>query len=146
MTDRAVSTTLSYVQAIGIITLLFVGLFLTAGTVVSDTQEDAIRSEFEVLGNRIAADLSAADRIVRTTGPDSAGLTTQLPAEVAGRNYRINITTPATDLVNVTLTSRNPQVDVSVEVIVETTVVETTIPGGDIRVSYDGTELEVTNA
>ena len=66
--DRAVSATLGYVLVIGITTILISGLFLAAGGFVENQHERAIRAELEVVGNRLAADIAAVDRLALAAG------------------------------------------------------------------------------
>lgn len=149
MTDRGVSAVLGYVLTLGIVTLLISGLFFAAGNFVENEHERAVRSELEVVGNRVAADIAAVDRLALAAGSSGeAELLTDLPPRVAGKSYNIAISSvPATNTVYfINLTA--PDLDVGVEVRVKssTTVVERTVSGGDLRVVFNGTHVEVQDA
>lgn len=148
MTDRGVSTVLGYVLTLGIITLLVSGLFIAAGDFVLDQHERAIRAEFEVVGNRIAADIAAVDRLALAAGSNGeASLRTDLPAQAAGKPYEINVTDAGpSDVYAITLSTTDPTVSVEVQVRTATTLAEGTVSGGDVRVVYDGSQLEVRDA
>lgn len=147
MTDRAVSTTLSYAMSLTIITLLVTGVFMATGDFVEDERERTVRSEFKVLGNRIAADIAAVDRLAGADTDSTAELTTDLPTTVAGKTYRINVTNNATGPNDITLsTSSEPLIEVTVTVKTERPIATTTLSGGAIKVTYDGANVEVTRA
>ena len=145
MTDRGVSTMLSYTLTLAMVTLLVSGLFLTAGGYVEDQRERAIRSELTVIGNRIAADLGVVDRLALESDDSHIRLRTDIPESVAGSSYRLSIESlgsPSPYAIN--LTTTEPDVVVSVTVKLAMPVVPTTISGGDVSFAYDGTKMEVS--
>lgn len=149
MADRGLSAVLGYVLTLGIVTLLIGGLFLAAGDFVEDEHERVVRSEFEVVGNRVAADLAAVDRLALAAGSTGeARLVTDLPSLAAGSTYRISVEAVAgtSNDYHVNLTADDPAVTISVRVRVQTPLVESTVGGGDVRVVYNGTHLEVRDA
>lgn len=147
MTDaRAVSAVLGYVITLGIVTLLVSGLFMAAGDFVQSEHERAIRSELEVVGNRMAADIAAVDRLALAADADGeVRLRTDMPARAAGASYQIEISQSAvsSDVYHLNLTTRDPRVTVEVRVRTATALTEGTVNGGDVVVVYDGTTLEV---
>lgn len=149
MTDRGLSAVFGYVLTLAVMALLISGLFLTAGNYVENQQERAIRAELEVVGNRLAADIAAVDRLALAAGSDGeAELVSYLPPRTAGRTYQINIDqvagTPGTYHLN--LSTADPDVTVSVLVRVENPLVDVTVNGGDVVADYDGTDIEVRDA
>ncbi|MFB6361959.1 MAG: hypothetical protein ABEH59_11645 [Halobacteriales archaeon] len=149
MADRAVSTVLSYVLALGVITLLMSGLFLAGGTFVENEHERVIRSELEVLGNRVAADIAAVDRLALAAGSSGrAELETDLPARVAGKSYTISISplSGTSDVYFINMTAPDFGTDVEVRVKSSTPLVERETSGGDVRVVFNGTHVEVRDA
>ena len=146
--DRAVSTVLGYVLTLGIVTLLIGGLFFAAGDFVEDQHERVVRSEFEVMGNRLAADLAAVDRLALATGPGGeARLRTDLPEFAAGRSYELSLEPSGTaNVTRITVTMIDPEVEVEVLVRTATPVASGTVSGGDVVVVYDGSTLEVRDA
>lgn len=149
MTDRGVSAVLGYVLTLGIVALLISGLFFAAGNFVENEHERAVRSELEVVGNRVAADIAAVDRLALAAGSSGdAELLTDLPPRVAGKSYTIAVSqVPDTDTVYfVNLTAHDLAVEVEVRVKSNTPMVERTVSGGDVRVVFNGTHVEVRDA
>lgn len=150
MTDnRAVSATLGYVMVIGITTVLISGLFIAAGGFVENQHERAIRAELEVIGNRMAADIAAVDRLALAAGSSGeTELEVNLPPRTAGKSYDIEISQVAgsPNTYHLNLSTSNPSVFVEVRVRTKTTLVSATVSGGDVVIDYDGSDLEVRNA
>jgi hypothetical protein len=87
--DRGVSTLVNHVLAIGITSILIVGL-LTAGTsYIQDQQEYAGQDGIETIGNELARDVTQLLRL--SAGNGEATITTELPERVAGRSYDANV-------------------------------------------------------
>lgn len=149
MTDRAVSTVANYAVLLGIVTLLISGLFVGTSGLVTGQQERVIRSELTVLGNQIAADLGAADRLARQAGESGTmRATLDLPEHVGGSTYRIRVTDGATDTqYELTLLSTAPEVSVTILVRTHLSLATGTVDGGDIAIVYTAPDtLEVRNA
>lgn len=149
MNNRGVSAVLGYVLTLAIVTLLISGLFFAAGNFVENEHDRAVRSELEVVGNRVAADIAAVDRLALAAGPNGeAELLTDLPPLVAGKSYNIAISpVPGTNTVYfINLTAHDLDVEVEVRVKSNTPVVERTVSGGNIRVVFNGTHVEVKDA
>jgi len=140
--DRGVSTALGYVLGLAIVAALATGLFIASGEIVSDEREQAIRSELQVLGNQLAADVASVDRVVRSTDDDGpAGLTEDLPDSVAGSSYRIRLANDGAPPATLELTTEDPDVSVEVDVMNGTAVGTSVVSGGDTTVYYDGSEI-----
>lgn len=138
MTDRAVSVTVNYVMTITIATLLLSGLVVSTGGLIESQSEEAIRSELDVLGQQLAADLGSADRLaaVATGNNAEVRLESALPTRVAGTGYTIDVTGDT-----IVLRTTDPEVSVSVQFTVsEGMVVETerTVRGGNVLIEWDG--------
>lgn len=142
--DRGVSTVVGYVFALGISSLLVIGLLVATGGYVSDQRQSTVREELEVIGEQVAADLAASDRLVRAGG-DEIRVSRKFPDEVTGVPYTIEIDPAAGDRVTIQLSTEDPAVVVEVGVRIRTAVAARTVAGGDIVVRYTGTTLEVTN-
>lgn len=148
MTDRGVSTVLGYVLTLGIITVLVSGLFLAAGSFVEDQHERVVQSEFEVVGNRVAADIAAMDRLALAAGSDGeAELRVELPSRAAGNTYQLAIepVTGTTTVYHLNLTATDLDASAEIRVTSKTPLVSDTVVGGDVLVAYNGTHLEVRN-
>lgn len=135
--DRGVSTVVGYVLNIGIATLLITGLIFGAGDLVADQRERAVRSEFDVIGNRIAADLETADRLVQASNGGQVSVHSSLPTFISGQQYLVSVNETGTG-VNVVLTMDRPDVTVRVPVNNTTAVAETTVTGGDLTINATG--------
>ena len=147
--DRGVSVTVNYALNLVIATLLIGGVLTATGGMVEDRRESAIRTELSVVGERVAADLMATDRLaeVATSGAASdptVSVSVTLPERVAATRYEVRIE-PSSD--EIVLVSDDPEVKVTVGFHHDTPVEETTVVGGDLRIrlANDG-DLEVTSA
>ncbi len=146
MDNRGVSAVLGYVITIGIITVLISGLLLAGGSFVESQQDRATRAEFEVLGNRVAADIAAVDRLALATGSTGeAELVTNLPPTAAANPYVVNISAipGASDVYFVNISTHDNDISVEVRVKSATPIVDATVLGGDIRIVFNGTHIEV---
>ena len=145
MDDRGLSAVLGYVLTLTVMTLLLSGLFAAAGGFVENQHERAIRAELEVVGNRLAADIAAVDRMALASGPaGQAELRADLPATTAGTSYLIEIDEiGSSGVYHLNASTRNPDVAVSVRVRVQTPLVEGEVNGGNALIVYNGTALEV---
>lgn len=145
MADRGVSAVLGYALALAIVTILISGIFTGMGTVVENQREKAIRSELTVIGNRIAADISAVDRLaIATSSNANIQIATTLPSTVAGSSYSINISDPGpSHRYSIELSTSDPDVTETVIVRSNTTVTHSQLQGGDIAIVFDGSSVEV---
>lgn len=145
MNDRGVSVTVNYVMGLAIATLLMSGLLFASGTMIQDRQESAIRGELDVVGQRLAAGLMTADRLVQSGG-DEVTVRLSMPQRVAGSSFEVAIN-PSPSGSHLLLESHNPTTTVNVSFVNRTSVEPTTVSGGDVRVvlAADG-DLEVESA
>lgn len=142
--DRAVSVTVNYTLNLAIATILISGLLFAVGNTVEDRREEAIRSELEVVGQRLAANLQSADRLARAGGADSrVRIETPLPDTVATIRYSVAAGSDASGEEFVRLSTDDPQVEVTVTLRTEVFVSFNEFPSGDAVVVFDGTTLEV---
>lgn len=147
--DRAVSTVIGYILTLGITAILITGLLTAGGDFVADQRHGTIRDELQVLGQQLASDLSAADRLVRAGGTE-VSVTRSLSPEVTGVAYRVTVedTSSGANVVDITLQTENPDISVTVGVYVTTDVGGSgggtvTRTGGDVVVVLNGDHLEV---
>lgn len=143
--DRGVSTTLGYVLTLTITVILVSGLMVAVGSFVTGQNERVTESELEVVGQRLAAEVEAADRLAEAGGPNATVVVrSRLPESVAGRPYRVAVNRTGTDAL--VLSAEDPDVSVTVHVVTDYPVAEATIGGGAVRVTFDDGKLEVSNA
>lgn len=144
---RGQSTALEYTLALGVASLVITGLFLAAGDFVTSQREQVVRTELGVVGEQLAGEVAAADRLVQageSTGQLS--LNTSLPQTVAGASYVVEVANTgggASQWIN--LSTQDPEVSVSVRLETETDLAPARIQGGHVEVRYDATanQLEV---
>ena len=132
--ERGVSITVGYALNLAVAALLIAGVLTATGGMVEDRRESAIRTELSVLGERVASDLMAADGLAVVDGASTVVVETSLPRRVAATQYEIEVRTSPAELV---LRTSNPEVTVTVEFHHETAVRETTVRGGDLRITLD---------
>lgn len=148
--DRGVSVTVNYALNLVIATLLIGGVLTATGGMVEDRRESAVRTELTVVGERVAADLMATDRLAEVASSGAASdptvsVSVSLPDRVAATRYEVRVETSPDRLV---LVSDDPEVKVTVGFHHDTPVEETTVVGGDLHIAFDAGEdrLEVTSA
>lgn len=145
VTDRGVSSTLNYVLSLGIMAILVTGLLSAGGAFVEDRQEQVIQSELEVIGQQVASDIQRADRLVTAgDGDQTVELTQTLPEEISGSRYSISLDSGSSELI---LSSDDPERSVTIRLQTTTSLGDSTVDGGSVRVVYDSgpEELVVTN-
>lgn len=149
-TDRGVTVPINYLLLIGVMVLLSTGLLVSTSSYVEGQQERATGAEFRVIGNQVASDLAATDRLAQSVeGSGNVETQIDLPGRVAGTAYRIEITSDGGDRYLVTLRSTAPDVSVSVPVRSQTDIATGGLDGDDLIVTYDPSgsgRLEVANA
>lgn len=145
-TDRAVSTTLGFALGLMITTLLISGLLFASSDYVQNQRQEVIRSELQVIGDQVAANIEAIDRLASTQGTSQATVTRQLPDQVVGNHYTITVTNVGTDPY-LELKTNNPDMTVTVDLVLTTSIEATSVDGGTITIVYTaGTgTLEVQN-
>jgi hypothetical protein len=141
--NRGVSTVVGYVLNLGIATILVSGLLISGGGLVDDQRERTARSQMDVIGNRIAADLETADRLLRT-GNGSVTIRSDLPPTVVGSQYQVDVVASNSTAV-VRVETTRPSVIRTVPVRNLTPVQTVSISGGDININGHNGSLEVTN-
>lgn len=149
--DPGQSITVNYTLSLVIVSVLMSGLFISVSGFIETEQRRVTRAEFDVLGNRIAADIATTDRLARTTRANSAAeVETGIPPRVAGAGYEVTITSqPAGSgqfLVEIRMESEDVDVSRNVSTRTEFEVVNSRLTGGPYVVSFDGSTLEVTDA
>lgn len=140
--DRAVSTALGYVLSLAVASMVVVGLLAGAGGFVGDQRERAVRTEFDVLGQRVAADLATVDRLAVAGENASVTVESDLPRTVAGTQYEVRVVGDASGA-EVVLHAADPAVTVRVPVTNRTAVAPGNVTGGPLELTYDPTADEV---
>lgn len=137
MRDRALTTALNYVLLLGIVSILVSTLVFGVGALVTDQQERAVRSQLEVVGNRLANDLVTVDGVASQTD-GSVRLRSDLPERVVGGRYTVTVDDGDVDgRYRLTLRSSDPDVEVRVTFRSQTPVEAVTVRGGPVDIAYD---------
>lgn len=144
--DRGVSTSLGYVLNLGVAAILVTTLLFAAGTMVDDQRDRAVDTELRVVGERVAADLSAADRLARASDGGTVRYVVEAPPSVAGRTYDVQVNESGNDMV--VLDADRSGVSIAIEYHADLHVNATTEASGDLVVVYDSATdtLEVEDA
>ncbi len=146
MRDRGVSTVVGYVIALAISATLVGGLLIAGGNFVEDTREEVVRQELEVVGQRLAANVEAADRlVVAGEGTPSVAVNETVPRQATGTTYDLELT-PA-DGGTLYLNATDPSVSVAIAVDNTTALGRSSADGGDVSVVYEAAadELVIRN-
>jgi len=143
--SRGVSTALGYVLNLGVATLLVTVLLLSAGTLVEDQRQRAAETELEVVGERVSADLAAADRLARANDPTTVRVEADVPRRVAGSPYDVAVNESGSG--ELVLVAEQADADVTVPFDSTTAVAASTVGSGDLAVVYHpgNDTLEVTD-
>lgn len=143
--DRGVSSNVSYVLTLTIMTLLLSGLALSSGAIIDDERSRVMRAQLEVLGERLASDLTSADKLARRTGSDTTMQTTSdLPDQVVSRSYSIRIRSTGSNTYEIDMIAGT--IETSIELYSLTDIQTGPTPGGPVEIVYTGSQLEVNDA
>ncbi|WP_255196615.1 DUF7266 family protein [Halorarius litoreus] len=140
--NRGVSAVLAYTLTLGITSLLVIGLLVATGGFASDQRHETVHDELEVLGQQLAADLSAADRLVRNGG-QSVSVRRSLPNEATGIPYTIEVVGGTPTVIR--LSTSDPNVVVEVQVRTQTPVSSSSVSSGDVIFVESSGNLVVRN-
>lgn len=141
--DRAVTAPIEYVLTIAIAAILISGILIAATNTVGDQRSRTMEAQMDVVAQQVAGSLEKADRLVRADqddDPNQLRVRTELPDEVLGNGYRVDIESSEVR-VESAITDRTVRVPFDTDVSVDAT----TVRGGAIDIVWDGSsdELEV---
>lgn len=146
MNDRAVSVTVGYAMNLALMTILLSGLFIASGNLIASERERAATDELDVIGQRIATELMAVDRLAMAANNDTdttIKLRVELPEQVAGSEYTIEIHNDEDEL---ELSTTELDTKTRVPFVTNGSVVfESTVRGGDLIIERSGGGLEVAS-
>ena len=145
--SRAISPVFGYALTLGISTLLIAGLLIAAGGFVDTQRQNAAESELSVVGNQLAADVAAADRLSRTDGTVDVEISRSLPNRIVGSSYTIHVRDDSDGPTEpyLELTATQPEVSVTVGLVSQTPVAPASVGAGDTIVRYENGELVIQN-
>jgi PKD repeat protein len=140
---RSVATTVNYVLAIALTTILVSSLLVSASGYVDDRRERAVRAELETVGSALAADVAEADRLSQQGR--NVTLRMDQPEVSTADSYTAAVTTDCPTVETcLRLRSAGPSVTVVVPVANETPLSLGSTVGG-WRITADGSALGTTD-
>jgi hypothetical protein len=140
--SRGQSIALDYTLGLAVGFLLITGLIIAGGDYVTSQRDRAQQAELRVVGQQLAADIEAADRLVGSTTNGDVRIERSLPATVARSTYSIEVVDDEDPWL--VLSSHGAPVEVRVELTNQTALAPTTINGGLVVVDYTPSgELEL---
>jgi hypothetical protein len=142
--SRGVSTTLGYVLNLGVAAILVTTLMVAAGSLVETQRDRALDTELNVIGDRIASDLAAVDRLARASDDGYVRYEVEVPRRVVGITYDVRINQSGNG--TVVLTADRSDVTVSVDFDSQTTVEPATRQGGPFTLVYENGTVEAEDA
>jgi hypothetical protein len=128
--------------------LLISVLLVGVGGFVEDQRERVVQTELDVVGQQLASDIAATDRLVQGSNPSTGSVgvrfESHLPNQIANTGYTVEVDGSQSRLV---LRTDRPTVAVIVGIETTTELAEVTVAGGDLAIVYDPTadELEVVH-
>jgi hypothetical protein len=144
MDDRGVSTVVSYILALGIVTILVSTLIVSFAPFVTNQQEATAQSTMEVFGNDLAGDIESVDRLAMKAGTDgTVELRTRLPTRVGGSTYEIELVNASDGprIYEIRLTADDFQATALVilrtRLPIEERAGNDALDGGNLRIYYD---------
>lgn len=148
MTDRAVSSTVGYVMALAIATVLVTGLLISGASFVDDQRERVIEQELDVVGQHLSGNIEQVDRMVRASDESdpTARINQTFNRQVTGASYSIELVAGSPTVLH--LNASDSDVSTTVNVTNQTDVSDSFASGGEVTVRYNATStmIEVTNA
>jgi hypothetical protein len=145
--DRGVSVTVGYVLNLAIAAALFSALLIAGTGLIDDQTRRVTDDELSVAGHQLAEELSSADRLLRTGNTSELLLRLDLPERVTAGSYTIRIEHDGSGgRGTLVLKSTSPERVVSVPFRSTSTVSNSTVDGGSIRIERAGDELAVVSA
>lgn len=134
---RGQSTALEYTLALAVASMVITGLFLAAGDFVTEQREDVVRTELGVVGEQLAGEVGAADRLVQAGNETSRfSVNSSLPRTVAGSGYNVEVGNGASnEWLN--LSTTDPDVSVTIWLETETDLKADSVQGGHVSIVYD---------
>lgn len=102
--DEAVSISIGFILMFGITVLLFAGLTLSFYDLSRQSEKIAMKSNFEVMGQRIATEMTMADSMVNSVNSFGGTINSieyefTLPASIAANTYSINFTNSTNNII-----------------------------------------------
>ncbi|MEF8776002.1 MAG: hypothetical protein V5A43_05815 [Haloarculaceae archaeon] len=135
---RGQAITLEYVLGVAIASILIVGLVTTGASFVDQQGKQAAQAELRVIGQQLAADIEAVDRLASSAEKNTTvRIERELPREAAG-GYTVRVLERANPRLN--LSSDSHDVSVRIEFSNSTAVSGTALSGGQVLINYTASD------
>lgn len=133
--ERGQAVTLNYTIGLGIAAILVTGLLIAGGDFVDNQRERVAETELRVVGQQVAADVEAADRLANSTEQQGrVEVTRRLPPDVTGSSYSVELVEQPDPYLE--LRTDSPEVEVRIEFTNQTDVTQSQVSGGNVVVNY----------
>lgn len=147
--DRGVSTAVTSVLVLGITTVLITGLIIGVSGFVGDQRQRTVERELTVVGERMASELVRVDEMALNDPYSTVTVRTDHPDRLAGETYSVALSDEISRCGTggqapcLILSTHRTDATVVVPVRLRMGVTESTVSGGDLQFTYDGTDLVV---
>lgn len=149
--DRGVSTTVTYSLTVLITTILVAGLIYSASTTVKTEREQAAANELTVVGERLVREIVGMDALVDAGEDTTARMRVDHPRRVVGATYTVTLQPgggdpcESTDRPCLVLVAEELDVTATMpfKTATNTSLVNTTVQGGELVVVYEDGEVAV---
>jgi len=146
LTDqRGVSVALTHVLTMGITAVLITGLIIAASGVIDTQRERAVQGELTTIGERLAAELTALDRVANSTN-STMTIETAHPKMVVNSRYQVRLISDSSVCQTgscITLNAQGAEASVVISIDENINVINSTVSGGEIQLIHDGTEVQI---
>jgi PKD repeat protein len=115
--DRATTPALTYVLAIGITAVLISGLLIASAGLVDDQRRETVREELEIVGEKLAASVSALD--ATSDGGGAVSRRIEVPATILDAQYYVDVVDCGSGDACLELTVPDPELDLTVTVPIQ---------------------------
>lgn len=144
--DRGVSIAVSHALTIAITTLVISGLVIAAGGIVRDQREQSSRQELRTIGERLVTEIARVDTLAGSDARTTVSLRTDHPLDVAGSPYHVHLSTSTAQCSAppcLVLRASGTDVVITLDVVSDTPVADSTATGGRVVIVYDGSAIHL---
>jgi hypothetical protein len=133
MTDRAVSSQVSFVLTIAITTIVVAGVTITVVGFIGEQRQSAAESELRVIGQRLGAQLMWVDRLATRGDVSRLAVEADVPGTVVGYTYLIEVSASG-----ITLTAEQAGASATVSFVTTTPINSppVSVSSGDVVIVY----------
>jgi len=146
LTDqRGVSVVLTHVLTMGITAILITGLIIAASGVVDTQRERAVQGELTTIGERLATELTALDRVASSTN-STMTVETSHPEMVVNSRYQVQLISDSSACQTgscLVLDAQRAEASTIISINKDINIINSTVSGGEIRLVHDGAEVRI---